>query len=70
MRAEKFGAAVRVLTRDSRLDPTVIRLSRFSVGDHAAEVVLHYPVEGLRGRFALRYDGKMWRVIHAEIHET
>jgi len=70
IRAEKFGAAVHILTKDSRPAPTVIRLTQFSIGDDTAEVALHYPVEGIDGRFSLRCDGKVWRVTRANIHET
>ena len=68
--AKKFGAPVRVLTSDSRLAPMVIRLTRFSVSDGAAEVSLHYPVEGVRGSFRLLRDGGVWRVTDANVHES
>ena len=67
--AQKFGAPVRVLTTDSRLQATVIRLTRFSVTEDTAEVALAYPAEGVQGSFTLRRAGSVWRVTDAEVHE-
>jgi len=71
LKLTKFGETVEFVTPEEieEGEKPYFEFSSVEIGDDVATIGFRYPVEGIRGNVAFKYDGE-WKVLSHKIVET